>query len=376
MNVRWATEPTPTDRGALFGLGVFRCVTATWAVVVALIDSRSGVLVHPSVALGILGPVLAWSVLTVVLARRSPGVMLTAQAQLLDFLLGALVVVGEWVTYDGAHPLRFGAMWQLAPVLGAGLRFGTLGGLVAGVGLGFVNAAALGLAEGLEGELLAALSAIVLLGVAGAATGAIMDRLRHAEDDLAEAKARERIARTLHDGVLQTLAAIQRRSDDEELVALARRQDRDLRRWIRGEAGTAPAAGGRTLVEALHDLADRVQARDAVAVEIVAVTDPRPATEVREALLGAVSEAVTNANKHASASRVTVFVDSPDGAVHCSVCDDGTGFDTAGTVSGLGIDGSIRAPVESVGGTVEIGSRPGEGTEVCIRVPLDPGNGP
>ncbi|MCZ7628116.1 MAG: hypothetical protein M5U19_03060 [Microthrixaceae bacterium] len=163
--------PSPTDRGALFGLGLYRVVTATWAVVVALIDARSGVLVRPSVAFGVLGPLLAWSILTAVLARRTPRFLLTPSAQVIDMAFGAVVVATEWITYDGDHPLRFGAMWQLAPVIGAGLRYGAVGGLAAGMGLGLVNAVSLGATEGFDGRILATLSAVVLLGVAGAASG-------------------------------------------------------------------------------------------------------------------------------------------------------------------------------------------------------------
>lgn len=358
--------PSPTDRGALFGLGLYRVVTATWAVVVALIDSRSGILVHPSVALSILGPLLAWSILTAVLARSTPRFLLTPAAQVIDMAFGVVVVAAEWITYDGDHPLRFGAMWQLAPVIGAGLRYGAFGGLAAGTGLGLVNAAALGVTEGFDGRILATLSAVVLLGVAGAAAGAILDRLRRAEDDLAEARARERIARTLHDGVLQTLAAIQRRSDDADLVALAATQDHDLRRWIRGESD---GDTGSNLVEGLHAMAEQIRSRDGLVVNIVAVGSPWVNPADRKALLGAVNEAVTNATKHGAPTAVTVFLDVEDDVLVCSVNDDGCGFEPERTGAGLGIRNSMRAPIESVGGNLRIRSRPGVGTEVEMRIP-------
>ncbi len=362
---------SPTDRSALFGLGLYRVVTASWAVAVALIDARSGVLVGPWVAVVVLGPLLAWSVLTAVLARRGPRFLLTPTATVIDLLAGAIVIAAEWITYDGDHPLRFGAMWQVAPVIGAGLRYGARGGFAAGAGLGVVNAVALGLTEGFDGRVLAALSALVLLGVAGGAAGAILDRLRKAEDDLAEARARERIARTLHDGVLQTLAVIQRRSEDADLVELAAAQDRDLRRWIRGESdGHAPD----DLVESLHTMAARIARRDGVRVEVVAVGTPRLAPEQHEAMLGAVTEAVTNAAKHASPSAVTVFLDTDDEGVVCSVNDDGCGFEPHDSVEGLGMERSMQAPILAAGGSVVVRSRPGAGTEIEIRIP--PGGSP
>lgn len=372
-----ARPPSPTDRGALFGLGLYRVVTATWAVAVALIDARSGVLVRPGVAVAVLAPLSAWSVSTAVLARRNPRFLLTPAAQVIDLTLGAVVVAAEWATYDGDHPLRFGAMWQVAPVIGAGLRYGAWGGLAAGVGLGCVNAGALGLTEGFDGRILATLSALVLLGVAGGAAGAILDRLRRAEDDLAEARARERIARTLHDGVLQTLAVIQRRSDDADLVELAATQDRELRRWIRGEPEPDDRNGvdpPEDLVESLHTMAESIRARDGIQVNVVTVGSPTLPPQHHEALLGSATEAVTNAAKHGQPSAVTVFLDSEDTTVVCSVSDDGCGFDPATTPSGIGMSNSMRAPIASVGGTVEVRSRPGVGTEVEIRVPEPQGD--
>ncbi len=363
-------RPSPTDRGALFGLGMFRVVTAVWAVLVALIDWRSGVLVSPTLAWVILGPLLTWSILTAVLARRSPERLLTPAAQVIDMTFGVVVVAAEWVTYDGDHPLRFGAMWQLAPVIGVGLRYGAFGGLAAGAGLGLVNAMALGVVEGFDGRILATLSAVVLLGVAGAAAGAILDRLRRAEDDLAEARARERIARALHDGVLQTLAAIQRRSDDSELVALAAAQDRDLRSWIRGD-GTDRAH--TDLVEGLQAVASRAKERDDLAVNVVAVGTPVGTPSEADALLGAAAEAVTNAAKHGDPTSVTVFLDIDGDALVCSVSDDGSGFEPDAVTHGLGIENSMRAPVEAIGGSVTVRSRPGIGTEVEIRIPAGRG---
>jgi signal transduction histidine kinase len=57
-----------------------------------------------------------------------------------------------------------------------------------------------------------------------------------------------------------------------------------------------------------------------------------------------------------------------DNGVFCSVKDDGPGFDRQGTPEGFGITKSIRARITEVGGTVEVDSAPGRGTEVRIWV--------
>jgi signal transduction histidine kinase len=80
-----------------------------------------------------------------------------------------------------------------------------------------------------------------------------------------------------------------------------------------------------------------------------------------------VSEALTNAGKHAQARRLTVFVEPADGGgLFCSVKDDGTGFEAAATALGVGIDRSIVGRMAEIGGRAEVRSRPGHGTEVCL----------
>jgi len=360
-------HPSPTARGVLLALGFYRIVTATWAVVLVVIDARSGVLDRPSIAFAVLAPVVVWSATVTWLARTQPAVLLTRPALAFDLLLGAAVIVTEWVVYDGAHPLIFGALWQLAPILSTGIALGAIGGFLAGLGFGLVNGVSGALAAGIDGRVLATLSAIVLFSVAGWAAGGIMDRLQRAEDEVAEARARERVAQTLHDGVLQTLAAIQRRSSDDELVDLAAQQDRELRRWIRGDLADQAATDFGTR---LRDLASSLERRDGTPVVVVAVGEPAATPAVSEALLGAIGEAVTNAVKHGHAARVTVFVDAedPDGLL-CTVHDDGVGFDPESTAAGMGMTTSLVRPVESVGGTVAIRSSPGAGTEVELRLP-------
>jgi len=90
----------------------------------------------------------------------------------------------------------------------------------------------------------------------------------------------------------------------------------------------------------------------------------------REALAGAVTEALANAGKHSAATRVTIYLETHDsGDAFCSVKDDGKGFDPATAVEGVGLPRSIRARIAEVGGRAEIDSRPGRGAEVRIWVP-------
>jgi signal transduction histidine kinase len=82
-------------------------------------------------------------------------------------------------------------------------------------------------------------------------------------------------------------------------------------------------------------------------------------------------EALTNAARHAGATRITVKLDMVDDALCCSVIDDGRGFAAPGEPArgSLGLSG-MRERAAAVGGTLEVHSLPGTGTEITARLPL------
>lgn len=178
---------------------------------------------------------------------------------------------------------------------------------------------------------------------------------------------RAEVAAHLHDSVLQTLALIQRRSEDPKQVAtLARRQERELRGWLAGD-GSRPL--DTTLVGALEDAAADVETTLAVAVEVVGVGD-RPLDERGAALVGAAREAMTNAARFAGANGpVSVFAEVTANAVEVFVRDRGPGFDPdAIPADRRGVRESILGRMERHGGTAAIHSTPGSGTEVVLRL--------
>ncbi len=178
------------------------------------------------------------------------------------------------------------------------------------------------------------------------------------------------MAATLHDGVLQTLAVVQRRTDDPDLARLAHEQERELRDFLAGRE--APPEG---LAVALRAAAARFEDRYGGRAEVVVAADlTEPGPAVVEALAGAVAEALANAGRHGEAGRVTVYAEPGDGAggadgLFCSVKDDGHGFDPESAVEGTGITHSIRERLASVGGRAEVDGRVGHGTEVRLWVP-------
>jgi signal transduction histidine kinase len=193
-------------------------------------------------------------------------------------------------------------------------------------------------------------------------------RERDAERD-ARVRVEERadLAARVHDSVLQTLALIQRESDDPRRVAtLARRQERELRAWLYPER--EPATTG-SLAEAIETAVAEIEELHGVRVELVRTGDAA-ADERVQALVLAAREAMANAAKHSGSEEVSVFVDASAGRIAVYVRDRGAGFDADSVPDDRrGIAHSIRERMERVDGTARITSTPGEGTEVELELP-------
>lgn len=211
-----------------------------------------------------------------------------------------------------------------------------------------------------------------LLGVLGLgiAVGPWVARL--ASDFAAERAERIRtqeradVAAHLHDSVLQTLALIQKNSQDAALVAkLARSQERELRSWLY----VGDRVGEGSVSAALRLVAAETEDTHGVSVEVVNVGDC-PVDERLQPLLNAAREAVTNAAKHAGTGKVDVYAEVADAAVDVFVRDRGTGFELdAVAADRLGVRSSILGRMTRHGGSAEVRSTPGEGTEVRLHMP-------
>lgn len=348
----------------LGGLAGFRALVWVWMATV-LVVSRAE-LTRPGAATALCLVALVLTGLLGLAARARPGLLLHPGAVVVEVGVAAGLLLADGWVYGGFHRQSLGSAWPLAAALAAGVALGPVGGVAAGVALGLGRWGGTHLDQLGSPGLLSLLSTTVLYALAGGAAGLVMARLRRAEAEIASARAREDVARTLHDGVLQTLAVVQRRSSDPDLADLARTQERELREFLFG----VDRAPGDLLTE-LRRVAARTEARDGLAVQVTAVDEPGPlAPGAVAALAGAVGEALTNAAKHGAATRAVVFVDPDDGgAVLVSVNDDGCGFDPATTPDGTGLTGSVRGRMADVGGGVEVSSAEGRGTEVRLRLP-------
>ena len=176
---------------------------------------------------------------------------------------------------------------------------------------------------------------------------------------------RAEMAAHLHDSVLQSLALIQRASTPQEMVSLARGQERELRAWLFGRSG--PSAHD-LLGTAIEEMAGRVERLHHVKVEAVVVGGCRVDDRV-QGLVQATGEAVMNAAKHAGVDALSVYVEVEPEQVSAFVRDQGKGFDPAAVPEDRrGIADSIVGRMERAGGTAVVESAPGEGTEVTVRL--------
>ena len=234
--------------------------------------------------------------------------------------------------------------------------------LVIAAGLAFLQAT--GSLVAARDVVLAVLVVVIVLGVIFAPW--ILRLVRSLSAERAErirSQERAEMAAHLHDSVLQTLALVQRRAEDPKRVAaLARRQERELRGWLSGR--TQRDSAERRLASALEDAAEAVEQAHGVQVEVVAVGD-RDLDAKADALVAAAREAMVNAAKFGQGSPVAVYAEASDGGARVFVKDRGPGFDPAAIPTDRrGIRESIVGRMERNGGSANITSAPGSGTEV------------
>ena len=188
----------------------------------------------------------------------------------------------------------------------------------------------------------------------------------------ARAEERAELAARLHDSELQTLALIQRRAGDpHEVVKLARSQERELRQWLFSDA-VVPADAASCFSVAVRRIHEEVEDAHGVPIDAVVVGDcplKGPDGERLQALLAAGREATVNAVKWSEAPVVSLFAEVEPDAVSLYVRDRGIGFDPATVAPDRqGLAESIHGRMGRHGGTAEVRSTPGAGTEVRLRI--------
>lgn len=291
-------------------------------------------------------------------------------------VVGATGVVVLWWQADEAQRERWidssGRVSLLRAVVGTG-GAAAWARLAIGLGLLLTAIVLIGVQTG-SASVARDVTIAGVIGIAGIAltVGPWLVRLMGelSEERAARIRQTERadVAAHLHDSVLQTLALIQKHSSDARQVStLARAQERDLRQWLYGDA--APAES--TVASALRVAAAEVEDGHGVPVEVVTVGDV-PSSERTVPLVQAAREAMVNAAKHSAGPKVDVYAELSSGRAEVFVRDRGQGF-VVGDVAEdrLGVRNSIIGRMERHGGSADIRTAPGEGTEVRLAMDLE-----
>jgi signal transduction histidine kinase len=226
---------------------------------------------------------------------------------------------------------------------------------------------------------------LLVLFAAQAAMAIRNAQLHRQVQDLVVLEERDRIGMDLHDGVIQSLYATGLRLETcledvgdaggiapelgkaidqlNQVIADVRSYIFQLRPGMLADADLAGAIGG---------LLQELKVNALLAVELA--EEPGACRGLSElqtrALFLVAQEALTNARKHAQASKVSASLQQHDSLFTMRIRDDGKGFDPKTASKGQGLH-NMQERVEKLGGTVAVCSESGEGTEVVVRVPVD-----
>jgi signal transduction histidine kinase len=360
-------------------VAVFRVLTLGYAAALIVHDHHG--YARPGIGFAALAAISAWTAVTVTAyarpRRRTPWLICT------DVAVAVLLVVSTRLV-DTAGQVSAGAptipaAWAASPVLACAVAGGPVGGLAAG--------AVIAAADLIERQALSqnTFNNIVLLLIAGGVGGYVVQLGLRAEAATARAASREaqtaereRIARGIHDSVLQVLALVNSRGRElggeaAELARLAGEQESALRSLVSGAPAAQPGGG-------LLNLSPLLQPLGSSRVTVSCPASPvLLADAAARALACAAGAAIDNMRQHAGAdASAWVLVEDDGAAVSVTIRDDGAGFAEgrladAAAAGRLGVAQSISGRLRDVGGNARVTSAPGQGTQVELRVSRRPG---
>jgi signal transduction histidine kinase len=358
------------------GMLVYRALT--------LVSSVAGVLLSlaeyasPAGAVGVLVAMGVWSAGSGYAYLRRPAGpdrrgWIAAADVVVTFVVMASTPLVQTPAQLAADAPVMGSIWTSGAVLACAIAFGVPGGVAAAAA---VSVALVGFQARLEAEL----PDIQLLVLAGLTIGFASTVLRRSAERVRRAVAseaamaeRERLARAVHDGVLQVLGYVRRRGAQlggpaGELGVLAGEQEVALRTLLTTGSAPVDELGHRDLAAAL-----RVLASARVTVSTPAHPVELPARTVDE-LVAVVSAALANVALHVGADAPAwVLLEDIGDRVEISVRDEGPGIPegrlAAAEAEGrLGVSRSMRGRVHDLGGTITCDTGPGRGTEWIVEL--------
>jgi signal transduction histidine kinase len=215
--------------------------------------------------------------------------------------------------------------------------------------------------------------------------------LRHLRARAIEAE-RSRIARDLHDGILQTLLSIEIQLDvlrrrvaasapDQAVSAIAslqqtvKNEGAELRQTVTDLRPLRVQSAD--LVDLMRGFAERYRNESTIAMDLlIDSAELRAPDRVCREIFQIYREALNNIKKHAKASHVVVKLSQDDSRLVLVVDDNGEGFSFAGKFTGDELDRlrlgpiSIKERTRTVGGVLTVESNPGHGARLTLEIPL------
>ncbi|MGD0700981.1 MAG: DUF5931 domain-containing protein [Trebonia sp.] len=365
-------------------LAVFRFASLGYAMLrLAVIDHDD--YSRPDWAWAVIGVMTAWTIgTTVAYARPERRTRLLLSADLVvtaGLLLSTAALQYPSAMRHGVAPVT--AVWLAGPVLAWAVRYGRRAGLItalimSGCDLALFHGAALSVV--LNGVVLLLLAGVIVGHLARLAAEVEAER-QHAIEVDAASRERERLARHIHDSVLQVLALVQRRGAEAggtaaELGRLAGQQEAALRALVGSGLAAGPAAGAAGAVDLRAVLLSAQTDRVTVSVPAQAVQLDKAAADE---LAAAMRAALDNVRRHCGEqTRAWVLVEDEPGLITVTIRDEGPGIAggrlaEAAAAGRLGVSHSIHGRLRDLGGSATISSAPGEGTEVELRLPRGAG---
>ncbi len=336
---------------------------------------------RPDWAWAVIAVMAAWTVVTTIAYarpdRRSRLLLSADLAVTVGLLLSTTGLQHSDATVHGALPVT--ATWMAGPVLAWAIRYGRRAGAIVGLIVACCDFALLrgaALSTALNGAVLLLLAGWVVGHLARLAAEVEAER-QHAIEVEAASRERERLARDIHDSVLQVLALVQRRGAEAggaaaELGRLAGQQEAALRTLMGDGWAGSRAAGGSGDAD-LRQLVLPAQT-DRVTVSVPAEPVLLERTAADE-LTAAMRAALDNVRQHCGEqTRAWVLVEDEPDLIRVTIRDDGPGIPdgrlaAAAAAGRFGISHSISGRLRDLGGSATISSVAGEGTEVELRLP-------
>jgi signal transduction histidine kinase len=300
-----------------------------------------------------------------------------AEIVVVILLMGSnrIVATPHWAAANQTWPTT---LWASNPTISAAIQFGPASGMLTGLAVMAANFAVknyftLNLAH--NATIVIEIAIGLAVGMAAQTARRAAEELRRAAQLSAALEERERLSREVHDGAIQVLALVAKRGHEiggatAKLADLASEQERALRRWV-----TAAGIDRDTDVTTI-DLRSLLRRResDLVSVSLPGTAVPL-ARSVATELDAAVGNALDNVRAHAGPhAQAFVLLEDLGDSVTVTVRDDGIGIaagrlEEAARQGRLGISKSIVGRLTSLGGSAQLRTGAGEGTEweLCVR---------